>query len=78
MAGSISNNVGDGCTFWPDRTWRACCDAHDAAYSLGIDKLQADWNLLTCVLPYDPIAAVLMFGGVSLFGWLWWLKARRR
>ena len=74
---SMSLISGDGCTGFPDRTWRLCCDLHDAAYSAGGDKWAADWDLFWCVAPKDPIAATLMLLGVTIFGWLWWWRARR-
>lgn len=70
--------LGDGCTGFPDRSWRACCDLHDAAYALGADKLKADWDLFLCVAPKDPIAAAIMFLGVATAGWIWWWHARLR
>lgn len=69
--------VGDGCTGWFDGSWRACCDLHDLAYAIGADKLQADWALFQCVLPHSPINAVLMLAGVTLFGWIFYRRARR-
>jgi len=77
MAASVLDPLGDGCTFWPDMTWRYCCDAHDLAYAAQAPKLQADWALFTCVAPHDPIAATLMFLGVTLLGWIWYLRAKR-
>lgn len=67
----------DYCTLWPDLSWAECCWRHDLAYSLGADKLQADWALFQCVAPHDPISAVLMLLGVTLFGWIFYRRARR-
>lgn len=74
---STSLPAGDGCTLWFDGVWRHCCDIHDAAYVAGGDKLAADWHLLSCVAETGngPIA-IVMFLGVTIFGWFWWLKAR--
>ena len=68
----------DGCTGWIDGVWRHCCDAHDIAYSSGFDKFQTDLELAVCVAQTgNPIVAVLMFLGVTIFGWFWYLKAKR-
>lgn len=69
--------AGDGCTGFWDGTWRACCDLHDTAYTVGGSKLDADLDLLACVFPHSPLAAAVMFIGVTIFGWLWWWRARR-
>lgn len=74
---STSLPAGDGCTGWFDGTWRICCDAHDLDYSLGVDKLQADWALFQCVAPHDPISAFLMLLGVTLFGWIFYRRRSR-
>jgi hypothetical protein len=71
----------DGCTFWLDRTWRACCDIHDAAFASGT-TLQQFWDanvaLLECVAPFDPIAAALMFVGCMTGGALFFFFGRKR
>lgn len=71
----------DGCTFWPDVTWRACCDAHDEAFATGTtlgEFLEANWNLFTCVVPFDPIAATIMFLAVMTGGALFFFFGRKR
>ena len=65
---------GNGCDFWPDGLYKVCCDAHDIAYTNGgniLDKLVADWNLASCVLPYSNLLnTILMFIGVTVGGLL--------
>jgi hypothetical protein len=73
---------GDGCTLWIDGLagvdWRHCCEVHDAAYSALSDKLMADLGLAQCVAQSGaPIMAVVMFCGVTFFGWIWYARARR-
>lgn len=77
---STSTPAGDGCTLYFDGVWRHCCDMHDLAYSLGtVDKLAADWELFQCVAATGNIwHAIVMLAGVTLAGWIWWLKARWR
>lgn len=70
--------VGDGCTGWFDGTWRYCCDIHDGAYLEQVSKFQADWDLFICVTNHDPVAAILMFIGVTLFGWIWYRKNKKK
>lgn len=60
-------------------SWSHCCEAHDRAYEIQVDKSQADIDLFNCVREADPTAvtwvvAVLMFVGVSLFGARWYRK----
>jgi hypothetical protein len=73
--------VPDHCTLWPERLgeidWSACCAAHDLAYGLGVDRLEADIDMALCVASVAgwPMAAV-MFAGVSAFGWIFWRRKR--
>jgi hypothetical protein len=77
----------DGCTLWFDGvgslSWRACCDAHDVAYSAGgswVEKLQADWALATCVNDVLPGMGLVMLVGVLIGGPLFfvWRSRKRR
>jgi len=65
--------TGDGCTLWFNGDWRACCDAHDAAYavvSAPLDKVIADLDLARCVAETGHgLMALVMLAGVTLFGW---------
>ena len=71
----------DDCTLWPDRLgsfdWSRCCVLHDAAYAAGLDKLGADLDLARCVASIAgwPMGLVI-FAGVTLGGWAFWIKAR--
>lgn len=61
--------VGSGCDFWPDGTWKSCCDIHDAAFAkVGgpLDWVNANVDLASCVWQYSHLNAVLMFVGVML------------
>ncbi len=68
----------DYCTFFPeglpkDINWSHCCQAHDKAYEMQVDKGQADRDLYNCVKEASPseftwIVAALMFVAVSLLG----------
>ena len=68
----------DYCTFFPeglskDTSWSHCCQAHDKAYELQLDKGKADVELYNCVKDSSPegitwIVAALMFVGVAIFG----------
>ena len=70
----------DYCTLSPDGilgwSWTECCHAHDAAYTVQIDKNTADADLMTCIYESsDGILAVpslivsfIFFSAVSFFG----------
>ncbi|HYM34134.1 MAG TPA: hypothetical protein VET48_02000, partial [Steroidobacteraceae bacterium] len=70
----------DGCSLWPDSTWRACCIEHDFAYWCGgttEQRLNADRTLRACVAEHsNAFNAWLMFlgvrvGGMRLQPWPW-------
>lgn len=75
----------DGCTLWLQE-WRghdmrACCAAHDLAYSTGEPpKVFADLELAACIsrATDDPLMAALMWFGVATAGCFWWLVCRLR
>jgi hypothetical protein len=57
------------CTLWWDGVWGKCCEIHDLAYSVGLDKLQADIDLGLCVAQTGNIGiGILMFIAVAIFG----------
>lgn len=63
----------NGCDTWFDGSWRACCDLHDVQFTNGGDLsefFRSNLELGQCVLQHDPLNAVLMFTGVTLFGGL--------
>lgn len=70
-----------GCTLWPDREKnRACCAQHDTDYALGVPRRYADRELLICLLEhgYSATLAVLMWVGVRIFGWPFYLWHRNK
>lgn len=70
----------DYCTLSPEGTpgwsWAHCCHAHDAAYTVQVDKSTADAELMKCIYESsDGILAVpslviafIFFGAVSFWG----------
>lgn len=68
----------DGCSAFPDGTWRdhelwlACCTAHDHAYWKGgtrEQKLEADKKLRQCVADVgEPTIGTMMYMGVRIGG----------
>lgn len=74
-------SMSDGCTLWPDGSWRHCCVEHDRAYYYGgsfDDRKRADIELMKCVLGTEkPILSFIMYLGVRFFaGPLWPHRAR--
>ncbi|MEM9734230.1 MAG: hypothetical protein AAF903_12220 [Pseudomonadota bacterium] len=75
--------MNDHCTLWWDRLfgkdWSHCCAAHDEAYAIGIDRGLADAVLEACVAAASgsPLLGLIMFAGVSAFGWLFYRRASR-
>lgn len=65
----------DGCSMWPDGTWRECCVVHDVSYWCGGPEKRsiADRNLQACVRRKSTRAnAFFMYLGVRLGGYRWW------
>ena len=64
--------VPNGCTKWPDASYKDCCDAHDLCYCKGgneHDRLQCDIALFDCVKERTNSAyAFLMYMGVRKLG----------
>lgn len=77
-----TTNIGlDYCTLWfeyiGDIYIGGCCKAHDAAYEQGITRLEADWQLYSCVRDLDaPMAAAAMFAATAAFGWYFYRKRK--
>lgn len=65
----------DGCSMWPDGTWRECCVEHDRAYWMGgtvAERKQADVLLKKCVSAKGSSAmGFLMYAGVRAGGVPW-------
>lgn len=71
----------DYCTLWPDKTftldYQHCCQAHDKAYELQVDRKEADKELFKCIYESTDnalliipalIMASVMYMGVRVFG----------
>lgn len=73
----------DHCTLFPEGWWGDCCRQHDIAYDAQLDRLQADVQLLQCVVQTVPeslpdytligggaslVIGLIMFIGVRTFG----------
>jgi hypothetical protein len=67
----------DGCTFWPDLWYRACCDAHDLAYATGSVETQTHIDLGMCVIRMAPDGLALVAAAIgalmTIATKLWWL-----
>lgn len=68
----------NGCDFWPDGTWKHCCDAHDVAFfSVGElrDFVVANTEMISCVAQASNVLNALFMGvGVFVGGafvWKW-------
>lgn len=75
-------NFNGACTLWPDGllwwNWEKCCEAHDWAYAAHLDKALADAALAHCVNSVLPGMGWIMWLGVTVFGGLFYWRARRR
>lgn len=65
--------IENGCDFFPDGDWGACCDAHDIAFQQSGSTI-ADWfnanaDLVSCVAGHSPLAAIAI--GIGVFGGSW-------
>ena len=67
--------VSDGCTWFPEGSWHACCVQHDQRYFVGgsaKDRLRADRDLAACVAREGhPLVGGLMFIGSQIGGVPW-------
>jgi hypothetical protein len=65
---------------WGRFMWAHCCTLHDYRYSAALDltKQQADEYLWYCVRESTGLVwlAGLMYYGVSVFGWPFWIWHR--
>lgn len=72
---SQASLVSDGCTWFPEGSWHACCVQHDERYFIGgsfRQKLAADRGLASCVSRAGhPLVGSLMFLGTQLGGLPW-------
>lgn len=74
----------DYCTLSPEGWWKECCYQHDAAYTVQIDKNEADAALMKCIYESaDGILAVpslvvafIFFTAVSFFGGVFYNKRK--
>lgn len=73
--------VMNACSLWFDHffiwNWHQCCVQHDLDYGAHIGKALADEKLAACVNAILPGMGTIMFIGVTLFGWLWYYRAKR-
>ena len=75
----------DYCTLSPEGflgiDWSNCCHAHDASYTVQLDKNEADVELMKCIYDtagfYTIPVAFIFFVAVSLFGSKFYNKARK-
>lgn len=80
--------LNDGCTGWIDRLrgadWRACCDAHDAAFLAGnswSDFTIANQALRACVLASGApwwMATLMFLAVMSPVGWAMMQRGKLR
>jgi hypothetical protein len=64
----------DGCSLWPDGSWRQCCLVHDVSYWCGGPSARAevDRELRSCVTAVsNRTNAFLMYAGIRLGGSRW-------
>jgi len=64
--------ITNGCNFFYEGPWDTCCDIHDIAFANGgnlIDMVKGNIALFECVFPSHPIAATILFAGVTIGGW---------
>lgn len=70
----------DHCTLFPEGWWGDCCRKHDITYENKVDRLQADRELLQCVvetLPETFPDYSLIGGGLSLvIGFIMYIGVR--
>lgn len=64
------------CTGAPEFKFKACCDQHDIAYSLGggeAERAFSDYKFLECMIAKRPvILAFIYFFTVRVFGWIFY------
>jgi hypothetical protein len=64
----------DGCSRWPDVSWKSCCVVHDIAYWCGgseQDRKAADRELMRCVNGKAAIMGTIVYSGVRIGGAPW-------
>jgi hypothetical protein len=64
----------DGCSRWPDASWKACCITHDIAYWCGgseQDRKEADQELKRCVNNKTRVWGNIIYAGVRIGGLPW-------
>lgn len=66
------------CTLFWDGDWGKCCQIHDLEYGMLVNKLAADWHLFTCVGASNWLIALIMFAGVSIFGWFFYPRKKKQ
>jgi len=84
LIGLDGREVPNGRDWVPDRLfrwdWKACCDAHDIAYSVGgtdMDRWQAELDFAACLFKVSPALALFMVPVTFLLGYAYYiLKAK--
>ena len=75
-------NFNDACTDWIERIgpfdFKNCCVQHDLDYAHQVAKAVADARLEHCVDAILPGMGLIMWLGVTLFGALWYVAARKK
>lgn len=77
-----SMNFNDACNLWIERLgpfdWKQCCVQHDFDYGHQVLKTIADVKLEQCVNAVLPGMGLIMWIGVTIFGGLWYVMAKRK
>lgn len=78
MSFNIKKIHSNGCSLFPEGKQTSCCNSHDMSYLFASCRRKADKELRECVIKCNkPITAWIMWIGVRLFGYPFWLLAKR-
>jgi len=67
----------DGCSFFPDGDYFSCCEKHDLDYAYSPSRSHSDLELRKCITrDGHPVLAWIIWLGVRLFGYPFWLLAK--
>jgi len=85
VIGLDGRKVPNGCDWFPDQfwvwDWKACCDAHDIAYTLGgsdMDRWAVEWSFASCLFAVSPVLAVVMVPFTFLLGYAYFVRRMKR
>jgi hypothetical protein len=67
---------------WPDKIntydLAGCCLLHDEDYDNQAGFIASNWRLYQCIRQSSPAwLALVMLAGTTLFGWYFYIKAKR-